>query len=126
MLSPLLEQLVQALRCLPGVGPKSAQRMALHLLERNREGAHRLVQSLAVALEQVGHCQQCRILTEEDICPLGSDPKREDTLLCGVGSPADMLAIEQAGSFRGRYSIPSGQRSPSDCIRPAELGIQAA
>src|SRR5690554_3283084 len=125
MLSPLFEQLVQALRCLPGVGPKSAQRMALHLLERNREGAHRLVESLAVALEQVGHCQQCRILTEEDICSLCSDPKRDDTLLCVVGSPADMLAIEQAGSFRGRYFILSGQLSPIDGIGPDEIGIPA-
>lgn len=125
MLSPLLDQLVQALRCLPGVGPKSAQRMALHLLERNRDGAQRLVESLTLALEKIGHCQQCRILTEEAICALCRDPKRDDTLLCVVGSPADMLAIEQAGSYRGRYFILSGQLSPIDGIGPEEIGISA-
>lgn len=123
MLSPLLDQLVQALRCLPGVGPKSAQRMALHLLERNRDGAQRLVESLAVALDQIGHCEQCRVLTEEAVCSLCSDPKRDDSLLCIVGSPADMLAIEQAGSYRGRYFILSGQLSPIDGIGPEEIGI---
>lgn len=125
MLSPLLDQLVQALRCLPGVGPKSAQRMALHLLERNRDGAQRLVESLAVALDQIGHCQQCRVLTEETVCALCSDPKRDATLLCIVGSPADMLAIEQAGSYHGHYFILSGQLSPIDGIGPEEIGIPA-
>lgn len=125
MLSPLLDQLVQALRCLPGVGPKSAQRMALHLLERNRDGAQRLVESLGIALDQMGHCEQCRILTEETVCSLCSDPKRDDSLLCIVGSPADMLAIEQAGSYRGRYFILSGQLSPIDGIGPEQIGIPA-
>src|SRR5690554_6789761 len=123
MLSPLLDKLVQALRSLPGVGPKSAQRMALHLLERNRDGAQRLVESLSVALEQIGRCQQCRILTEETVCALCRDPKRDDSLLCIVGSPADMLAIEQAGSFRGRYFILAGQLSPIDGMGPDEVGI---
>lgn len=125
MLSPLLDQLIQSLRCLPGVGPKSAQRMALHLLERNREGGRRLVDALGVALDQVGHCGQCRIVTEEDVCMLCRDPKRDDSLLCVVGSPADMLAIEQAGSYRGRYFILTGQLSPIDGVGPQEVGIPA-
>lgn len=123
MLSPLLEQLIHALRCLPGVGPKSAQRMALHLLERNRDGAQHLAATLGVALDNIGHCQSCRVLSEEDICPLCSDSKRDDSLLCIVGSPADMLAIEQAGSFRGRYFILAGQLSPIDGMGPDEVGI---
>ncbi|MFT3931582.1 MAG: recombination mediator RecR [Spongiibacteraceae bacterium] len=121
--SPLIDQLVQALRCLPGVGPKSAQRMAFHLLERNREGGLQLSQMLQSALSQVGHCQQCHTLTELDICGICQDPRRDHTTLCVVESPADVLALEQAGSYRGVYFVLMGHLSPIDGIGPEEIGI---
>jgi recombination protein RecR len=96
MFSPLIDEFIAALTCLPGIGRKSAQRMAFHLLERNREGAQRLVQGLAHAIEKVGHCQSCRTLTEEAICGICANPKREMKQLCIVESPADIAAIEQA------------------------------
>lgn len=121
--SPLIDQLVQTLRCLPGVGPKSAQRMAFHLLERNREGGLQLAQMLQLALSQVGHCQQCHTLTELDICGICQDPRRDHTTLCIVESPADVLALEQAGSYRGVYFVLMGHLSPIDGIGPEEIGI---
>lgn len=123
MYSPLLDQLIQSLRCLPGVGPKSAQRMAIHLLERNRTGAARLSDSLAMALDNIGRCEQCRSLTEEVRCRVCSNPARDAKILCVVGSPADMYAIEQAGSFQGLYFVLSGHLSPIDGIGPDEIGI---
>lgn len=123
MQSHLLEQLIQSLRCLPGVGPKSAQRMALYLLERNRPGAAHLSEVLTEALEKIGHCQECRALTEEPVCRLCSSPSRDRSLLCVLGSPADMMAIEQAGSYRGLYFLLSGHLSPIDGIGPEEIGI---
>jgi recombination protein RecR len=125
MHSPLLDQLIQSLRCLPGIGPKSAQRMALYLLERNRTGAARLSEMLTVALEKIGHCAQCRTLTEEPVCRICRDLSRNNSQLCVVGAPADVFAIEQAGSYRGYYFVLSGHLSPIDGIGPDEIGIPA-
>lgn len=119
----LLGQLIDALRCLPGVGPKSAQRMALHLLERDREGGRRLSGVLGEAMARIGRCKQCRDLTERELCGICADPRREDQLLCVVESPVDVLAIEQATAFRGRYFVLLGRLSPLDGIGPEELGL---
>ena len=121
--SPLLSQLMAALRCLPGVGPKSAQRMALHLLERDREGAGRLVDALRLALERIGHCRLCRNLSESELCALCANPRRDRSLLCVVETPADVLALEQATGFQGLYFVLMGHLSPLDGIGPAELGL---
>ncbi len=120
---PALKGLVEALRCLPGVGPKSAQRMAYHLLQRDREGARRLAQALSEALERVGHCELCRTLSEGPLCPRCSDPRREASLLCVVESPQDVEVIEQATGFRGRYFVLLGTLSPLDGIGPEDLGL---
>jgi recombination protein RecR len=121
--SPLIDQLVQALRCLPSVGPKSAQRMAFHLLERNREGGLYLAEILQQALEQVGHCNACHTLSELELCEICSDPRRDQQTLCVVESPADVLALEQAASYRGVYFVLMGHLSPIDGIGPGEIGI---
>jgi recombination protein RecR len=123
MFSPLVSELIQALRVLPSVGPKSAQRMALHLLERNRQGGEHLAQVLAKAMQQVSHCQECRTFTEETLCQICANPARDRQLLCVVESPADILAIEQSGSYNGLYFVLSGHLSPLDGIGPQELGI---
>jgi len=122
-LGPSIEQLIEALRCLPGVGPKSAQRMAFHLLERNRAGGHRLTQALSQALEKVHHCQQCRILSESELCNRCSDQQRRQDQLCIVEMPSDVLAIEQATHYQGQYFVLSGHLSPLDGIGPEALGI---
>ena len=121
--APLLQRLVEALRCLPGVGPKSAQRMAFHLLERDREGGRRLSGVLAEAIERVGHCSRCRTLTEHEVCQLCANPRRDDSLLCVVETPTDVLAIEQATGYQGRYFVLGGRLSPLDGIGPRELGL---
>ncbi|MDB6061207.1 MAG: recR [Verrucomicrobiaceae bacterium] len=121
--SPLIDQLVQGLRCLPGVGPKSAQRMAFHLLERNREAGMQLAEVLQLALTQVGHCRECHTLSELDICGICSDTRRDQHMLCIVESPGDVLAFEQAGSYRGVYFVLMGHLSPIDGIGPEEIGI---
>lgn len=121
--SPSLDALIEALRCLPGVGPKSAQRMALHLLERNREGAMTLSAALAQAAERVGRCERCRNLAEEPLCMICADTRRDDQILCVVETPGDILAIEQAGGFRGRYFVLMGHLSPIDGIGPEEIGL---
>lgn len=121
--SPLIDQLIEAFRCLPGVGPKSAQRMTLHLLERNRSGGQKLSESLAIALEEVGNCSECRTLTEESICRICSSRSRNQKICCVVESPADVFAIEQSGSFRGVYFVLMGHLSPIDGIGPEQLGI---
>ncbi|CDI04027.1 MAG: recombination mediator RecR [Candidatus Competibacter denitrificans] len=121
--SPLLERLMAALRCLPGVGPKSSQRMALHLLERDRDGAHRLVESLQSALDRIGRCQRCRDLSETELCALCANPHRNPTLLCVIETPADVLAVEQATGFQGLYFVLMGHLSPLDGIGPVELGL---
>ncbi len=115
---------MEALRCLPGVGPKSAQRMALHLLERDRVGARRLTETLQKALEGIGHCRLCRNLSETDICALCMNPGRDRSLLCVIETPADVLAVEQATGYRGVYFVLMGHLSPLDGIGPAELGLE--
>ena len=125
LFSPLIEQLVEAFRVLPGVGSKSAQRMALHLLERNREGGVRLSEILAQAMEGVGNCRRCRTHTEIELCHICSNLKRDHKTLCIVESPGDVLAIESAGSYQGIYFILMGHLSPIDGIGPAEIGIDA-
>ncbi len=120
---PLLNRLIESLRCLPGVGPKTAQRMALHLLERNREGGLQLASVLVDAMQKIGRCKHCRDLTELDSCAICSNPARDQTLLCVVESPVDVLAIEQATAFKGQYFVLLGRLSPLDGIGPAELGL---
>lgn len=119
----LLQSLVDALKCLPGVGPKSAQRMALHLLERDRGAALRLADALREAVEKVGHCKVCRTLTEREVCRLCSNPARERDKLCVVETPGDVLAIEHTGVYRGLYFVLMGHLSPLDGIGPADLGL---
>lgn len=122
--TPLVQQLIDALRVLPSVGPKSAQRMAYQLLERNREGGVMLAKVLGQTMEKVGHCQQCRTFSESDVCDLCRHPVRgQSPLLCVVASAADLYAIEQTGLFSGRYFVLRGQLSPLDGIGPAELGL---
>ncbi len=121
--SPALENLIEALRCLPGVGPKSAQRMSLHLLERNRDGAVALAEALQQAMERIGHCSRCRNFSESDVCGICADSRRDATTVCVVETPADVLAIEQSGSYRGLYFILMGHLSPIDGIGPAEIGL---
>ena len=112
-MSPAIQELIDALRHLPGVGPKSAQRMTLHLLERDREAAESLGEALLNALSRVQQCQRCRNFTELNICEVCGDPKRDDSLLCVVETPADVLAIELTGSYRGLYFVLMGHLSPS-------------
>lgn len=119
----VIDELIDALRCLPGVGPKSAQRMALYLLERNRPGALRLSAAIALAAEKIGRCQLCRNLTDAMQCTICSDTRRNAQQLCVVETPADLFAIEQSGSYRGRYFVLFGHLSPIDGIGPAAIGI---
>jgi recombination protein RecR len=121
--TPTLARLIESLRCLPGVGPKSAQRMAFYLLERDRDGGRVLAHSLAEALANVGHCKRCRMLTESELCVTCASTQRDIAQLCVVESPADVVAIEQSGGFRGRYFVLMGHLSPLDGIGPAELGL---
>ncbi|MFP6833763.1 MAG: recombination mediator RecR [Porticoccaceae bacterium] len=123
MYGKTIDQLIDALRILPGVGAKSAQRMALQLLEKNREGAFKLAEAVNEAATKVGKCQQCRTLTEHDVCDICSDPSRSDSQLCVVENPADLFAIEQAGGYRGKYFVLLGHLSPIDGIGPEQLGI---
>ena len=123
--SPLLNDLIEALRCLPGVGAKSAQRMAFHVLERDREGARRLAEKLAAAVERIGNCTRCRTFSEESVCALCASATRDATLLCVVETPVDQLAIEQATGYRGRYFVLLGRLSPLDGLGPKELGLDA-
>jgi len=120
---PSLLRLIEALRCLPGVGPKSAQRMAFHLLEKDRKGAAAIADALQKAVGDVRRCQRCRMFAEAELCPICTSPTRDQTLLCVVESPADVAAIEQSGSYRGRYFVLMGHLSPLDGIGPDELGF---
>lgn len=120
---PLLDQLIQALRCLPGVGAKSAQRMAFHLLERNRDGGRRLAEALLAAIERVGHCRMCRNFSDQPVCRICAGDKRDKSLLCIVESPADVNSIEQTADYRGLYFVLMGRLSPLDGIRPEDLGM---
>ena len=118
-----LDELTQALRCLPGVGPKSAQRMALHLLQNDRDGAQRLARALAAATESIRHCQRCNTLTEGEICALCRSSRRDATLLCVVETPADLLMVEQTQAYSGLYFVLMGRLSPLDGIGPKEIRL---
>lgn len=122
--SPHLARLIDALRALPGVGPKSAQRMAFHLLQEGRPGARSLAEALTLALSTVKRCQRCRMLTEEALCVICAATQRDAALLCAVESPADVVAIEASGSYRGRYFVLMGHLSPLDGIGPEQLGVR--
>ncbi|MCH8278995.1 MAG: recombination protein RecR [Proteobacteria bacterium] len=121
--SPLLVRLIDGLRCMPGIGQKSAQRIAFHLLERDRDGAGNLSSALADAVTGIGHCSRCRMFTEQELCSICSASGRDATLLCVVESPADVMAIEDATGFRGMYFVLMGHLSPLDGIGPEELGL---
>ena len=121
--SPLLVRLIDGLRCMPGVGQKSAQRIAFHLLERDRDGANSLSVALADAVSGIGHCTRCRMFTEHELCSICSASGRDVSQLCVVESPADVMAIEDATGFRGRYFVLMGHLSPLDGIGPDELGM---
>ncbi|MDZ7827827.1 MAG: recombination mediator RecR [Gammaproteobacteria bacterium] len=123
--SPLLRELIEALRCLPGVGPRSAQRIAFHLLERDREGGRHLAQCLAKAMDGIGRCGQCRTFSETDTCELCRGSGRDRSLLCVVETPADIVAVENSTSYSGLYFVLMGHLSPLDGIGPAELGLDA-
>ena len=123
MSTPLISQLVEALRALPGVGPKSAQRMAYHLLERDRPAALRLSAALLEAAEKVGHCQRCRTFSEDELCPICASPRRDGGLLCVVESPADVAALDQATGYQGKYFVLMGHLSPLDGVGPNEIGL---
>ncbi len=122
--SPLLEQLIEALRCLPGVGPKTAQRMAFQLLERNRDKGIHLANVLQAAMQNIHHCKSCRTFSETEFCKLCTATNRDAALLCIVESPIDLVAVEQMGNYRGRYFVLMGHLSPLDGIGPDDLGIK--
>lgn len=123
MAEPLLNQLVESLRCLPGVGPKSAQRMAFHLLQRNRQGGMRMAELLRLSMERISHCTVCRDFTEAEVCHVCSDVTREREKLCIVESPSDLAALEKATDYRGLYFVLHGKLSPLDGIGPEMLGL---
>jgi recombination protein RecR len=121
--SRLIGRLIESLRCLPGVGPKSAQRMAFHLLEYNRDGGRQLAEALSMAMEQVGNCSECRTLSEQTVCSLCSNDQRDRSLLCVVETPADVQALEQSTGYQGVYFVLMGHLSPLDGIGPEALGL---
>jgi recombination protein RecR len=123
--SPLIQQLIDAFRRLPGVGTKSAQRMVLHFLERDREGGRKLAAALTAAMDGVGQCQQCRTLSETELCAICAHPGRDQHTLCVVETPADVYAVEQTAAYRGLYFVLMGHLSPIDGIGPEQLGIAA-
>lgn len=118
-----LDELIAALRCLPGVGPKSAQRMAYHLLQRDRPGAKRLADALGLALERIRHCEKCNSYSEEAVCALCRSPRRDPTLLCVVETPADLAMMEQTQSYHGMYFVLMGALSPLDGVGPREIHL---
>ena len=122
-LSPLIDGLIEALRCLPGVGPKSAQRMAFHLLERNRDAALELARAIERAVAAVGRCESCRTLSEQALCRICASPRRDSRTLCVVETPADMAAIDASTGYQGMFFVLMGHLSPLDGIGPAELGL---
>lgn len=122
--SPLLDQLIEALRYLPGVGPKTAQRMAFQLLERGRDNGTQLAKALHAAMQNIQHCQRCRTFSETELCQLCTAPNRDPSLLCIVENPIDIVAVEQMGNYRGLYFVLMGHLSPLDGIGPEELGIK--
>ena len=118
-----LEALIEALRCLPGVGPKSAQRMAYHMLQRDRTGAERLTAALRLALERICHCEKCNSFTEEPICALCRSPRRDASVLCVVETPGDLLMMEQAQCHQGQYFVLMGALSPLDGVGPRDIHL---
>ncbi|HIF54911.1 MAG: recombination mediator RecR [Methylococcales bacterium] len=120
----LLGQLIQSLCCLPGVGPKSAQRMAFHLLLRDKQGAKQLADTIRRAIDEIGHCQQCRTLTELPLCEICAHAARDQSIVCVVESPADVWVVDQAVVFKGVYFVLNGRLSPLDGIGPDELGME--
>ena len=118
-----LSQLIDALRCLPGVGPKSAQRMAFHLLQRDKDGAMRLAYAMGAAVERTKHCSMCNTFTEANICDICAHPKRDKSLLCVVESPSDLLMMEQTQTYRGLYFVLMGKLSPLDGIGPRDIHV---
>jgi recombination protein RecR len=120
---PALEQLIESLRCLPGVGPRSALRMAYYLLQRDRKGANALALALSNALETVGHCQLCNNFSEQPICSLCASDKRETSLLCVVEMPTDVMMLEQTQSYDGLYFVLMGRLSPLDGVGPKEINL---
>jgi recombination protein RecR len=124
MKSSALEELVEALRCLPGVGPKSAQRMAYHLLQHDRPGAQRLGDTLRTALQTVRRCARCNNFTETEVCALCSSPRRDPGLLCIVETPADLVVMEQTLAYQGHYFVLMGRLSPLDGVGPKEIGLE--
>ena len=121
--SPLVDGLIEAIQCLPGVGPKTAQRMVLHLLERNRDAGIYLAEIMAKAIEGVGKCNKCRIFTESEFCAICSNEKRDSSCICVVETVSDVFAIEQSNQFNGNYFILHGHLSPIDDIGPEELAL---
>jgi len=124
MSSHALEALVQSLRSLPGVGVKSAQRMAFHLLQHDRPAALRLASALTLAAEQIVHCQRCHTFTENVLCDTCQDPRRDASKLCVVETPADQAAVERTGAFRGLYFVLMGKISPLDGVGPRDIGLR--
>jgi recombination protein RecR len=124
MKSSALDELVEALRCLPGVGPKSAQRMAYHLLQHDRAGAQRLGVALGIALETVHRCARCNNFSETEICALCNSPRRDPGLLCIVEAPADLMMMEQTLAYQGHYFVLMGRLSPLDGVGPKEIGLE--
>jgi recombination protein RecR len=124
MTASSLDELIQSLACLPGVGRKSAQRMALHLLERDQQGGRRIAQALSSALDNVRHCQQCRNFCDGDVCDICLDSERDQSILCVVETPADVIAVESSAAYRGRYFVLLGKLSPLDGYGPEQLGLE--
>jgi len=122
-ISPFVDSLIEAFQCLPGVGPKSARRMVLHLLEKDREAGKILAESLSQTLSNVGQCKECRIFSEQDLCIICNDKKRDSTTLCVVETVSDVFAIEESHQYRGKYFILHGHLSPIDNMGPEELGL---
>jgi recombination protein RecR len=119
-----LQALIEALRCLPGVGPRSAQRMAFHLLQRDRPGAERLAVSMSTALQRVRHCERCNNLSEEPVCAVCLSPRRNGKLLCAVETPGDLLMMEKAQCYDGLYFVLMGALSPLDGIGPKDIHLE--
>lgn len=121
--SSLINRLIESLRCLPSVGPKSAQRMAYHLLEHNRQGASQLANDLLEAIEHIGHCEKCRTLSETSVCDICGSGSRDQSVICVVESPADVQVVEQVADYRGVFFVLMGHLSPLDGVGPHELGL---
>jgi recombination protein RecR len=124
MSSPSLDEMISALKCMPGVGQKSAQRMALHLLERDQQGARRISEAITVALDRVRHCRRCRNFSDAELCTVCEDSRREQNTICVVETPADVLAVEASAAYRGRYFVLLGRLSPLDGYGPGQLGLE--